>query len=230
MAAHGGNQKLAKYIIDKMLNATGLVAQWIAHKYLMKYQRNYDSEGDRFVHIAAKSGHYNLITRSIILFDQFACLQNNQGETILHILAKNIYGPREDLTEMMEKLVKKFPELLLIEDKNGYLPLHIAVSYAYNVDFVKSLWVLTCKATGDDKIFSKDPKIALRLMDSVIDKSCVTILRFIIGESQHLLKEFGVRLLSRLCSQLFGSQEDVEIIRFGKSYLVIIVKIKFFFL
>lgn len=231
MLAHGGNRKLVQYMIDKMLNATGLVAQWIAHQYLMKYQKTGDSDGNRFVHIAARSGHYNLITRSIILFDQNACLQNNEGETVLHILAKNVYGPTEDLTRAMEKLVKNFPDLLLIEDKNGQLPLHIAVSHAYDVDFLKSLWELTVKAAGEDKIFSKDPQMALGLIESTIEKSCMHILKFVLDRSRHLLNGCGVRLLNRLCGQHFGSQSDVEIIRlvFFKHYITIDNKQKILF-
>ena len=56
--------------------------------------------------------------------------------------------------------------------------------------------------------------MAISLIENTIDKSCMAILKFVLDNSRHLLDEFGVRLLNSLCGQHFGSQSDVEIIRF----------------
>lgn len=208
---------MTQFVIEKMTSASDPNAENIAYDSLMKYQRANDSKGDRFIHVAVQRGNVHLVNRSIIRNKDIVFLQNNDGETIMHILASYCYVQNGDRCTNLKKFANKYPDLLLIEDKKGQLPIHCAVFYSYELEFLKILWDLTVQAGGDDKIFFKDQKMAFDL----IANCSMGVLEFVLEKSRHLSDKFGVRLLNRLCREEMWTDSHLGVIRLG---LIIINK------
>jgi ankyrin repeat protein len=124
-AACSGKFRVFEYIIDKMLNDTGLAVIWSALDCLL-YEPC--SAGENTFHEIARRGHFQLVKESraiISMYEQRFSKPNNAGETALHLFCQLEEAKH---TENLLKFVRKYPGLLSIPRNDGKLPIDVMAS------------------------------------------------------------------------------------------------------
>jgi ankyrin repeat protein len=170
-AVVSGKQKSLDFVIEKLLGS-GKSLQEIL-KIPFTFTEDSDEEKvDNLFHVLAKSSNFlHFFLRHVKSYEgSDFFIQNSNGDTILHRIVQNSVHKLSVKMKLIEKIVEKFPCLLIIENKDGRLPLHLAAFHdSPKQRLYNFLSKLTIKESGNAEIFYSNPDAALSTIIKAIE-------------------------------------------------------------
>lgn len=199
-AAKAGKIKIVDFVTNLMVQH-GSTMDGIL-KIPFEY-KNYDEDPkhDHLFHLIAKSGNFRFFIDNTERFsDEDFCIQNSEGDTILHILVTSYVLKLNLKMKLISEIVSKRPQLLLIKNNDRRLPLHFAAFCdVQGQKLFNHVHKLTVEASENPEIFSEDVEVALGTLEYAIDLNKGLSEEYW-RNFQRLLSSHGARLLQKTVS------------------------------
>lgn len=171
-AAMSGQQKVVDFVIEQMI-ASGKILQGILEipftieEYQSKHTANF------LLHVLARNGNFLqfINSRNFNSIDEETfCCQNSNGDTVLHFLVLSYQRKLDEKINLISKFAGKYPKLLMVENNDRHLPLHLAAFHdTRGQRLYNHILKLTAKSCGNPEIFLANVDAAVSAVEKAIE-------------------------------------------------------------
>lgn len=197
-AAVSGKPNALDFVMDKMLESGKSLHDILRTKFQFEYYEQ-TTRFDYLFHVIANSGSCQGILESekYLYDEQDFLLQNSNGDTFLHRLVLNSHLKLNVKIKEISRAAGKFPKLLLVENIDKHLPLHLAAfADVRGHKLFHHLLNLTVKESGNPSIFFANIDSAVSTVEKAIEVNRGLSLSYL-QNFEEILQSHGPRLLMK---------------------------------
>jgi ankyrin repeat protein len=169
-AAVSGKEKLFDFVVDKLME-NGKSFKDILKTSFTFNSYFYDNFTETLLHVLVKNANFIRFIQKHQedLDEDVLSIKNSKGNTILHEIVQTWSQNAKEKTNLVEKIVEKFPKLLLVENNDRQLPVHLAAkSDIPRQRFFRLLLQMTVKESGNPEIFYSNDEVVLEVFMEAI--------------------------------------------------------------
>lgn len=169
-AVESENLKTIDFVIEKMVEIGIKFNEILSTNFTTKLY--YVETQENLIHVLAKSSNFHdFYNRYQHNFDEETfCLQDSNGNSVLHHLVIKAAHKLSEKIKFISKIVEKFPSLLITENCENHLPLHLAAFQdVQGQRLFKHLHKLTEKHSGNSDIFFTNIEAGMSALEKAIE-------------------------------------------------------------
>lgn len=197
-AAVSGKHSAIDFLITNLIE-NGLSWEEIKKISFPYEDYNEEMQTDLLIHVLAKKGNflYFFNNPKHAFKDDDFYVQNSKGETILHLLVAESFHKTKVKVGLIQQIVKMYPKLLLIENKDHQLPLHYSAFHdVLGQKLFQTMLKLTVNESGNSEIFCSNSEAAIATFEKAI-KLNKGLSEEYVNSFEDLITRHGSRLLQK---------------------------------